>query len=111
MTDRRNDPKQYRELSQPFDSSEIANEALKRFFDDVEAARTKHKIADVTVIVEVRHMIDGEEVRGSASSHFGDSRNRLPMIAREYGAERQRHEDEMGLLIAMSRKSAAKPIR
>lgn len=101
-----NDPKHYREISVPFDTAESGNTALAAFFRDVQAARDKHRIPDVTVLCEISHTLNGEEVRGSASVSFGDSSRVVTMLAREYGAEQQRHEDRLALIIAAARKSA-----
>lgn len=104
----KNDPKHYREISAPFDTVDAGNTALSAFFRDVEAARNKHRIPDVTVLCEVSHMLDGEEVRGGASSSFGDSARVLTMLAREFGAEQQRHEEKLSLILAHARKAARK---
>lgn len=101
-----NDPSNYRRCAEPFADAEHANEALAAFFADVKAAREKHRIADIAVLVEVSHMLDGEEVRGSASSFHGDSARVLPMLAREFGAAQQRHEDHLAALMARARKAA-----
>ncbi len=102
----RNDPATYRRLSEPFPSVEEANEALAAFFRDVQAAREKHRIADVVVLVEISNVLDGEEVRGSASSFYGDSARVLPMLAREFGAAQQRHEEQIALTITRAREAA-----
>lgn len=101
-----NDPANYRRCSEPFDDIEQANEAISKFFAEVKVAREKHRISDVVVIVEVGHRLDGDEVRGSASSMLGDFNRVLPMVAREYGAAQQRHEERLALLIARARKAA-----
>lgn len=99
-----NDPAHYREISTPFTDVEKANEALAAFFADVKAARDKHQIPDVVVLCEVSHVLEDEEVRGSASCNFGDSLKTLPMIAKAYGAEQARHEDMLALLSAGGRR-------
>lgn len=105
-TMKKNDPANYRRNSEPFQEIQQANEALAAFFEDVRIARDKHRIADVVVLCEIAHTLDGEEVRGSASSYLGDRGRVLPIIAREFGAAQQRHEEEIALLIAQARKSA-----
>lgn len=102
----KNDPKHYREMSMPFESVEAGNAALAAFFEDVKAARDKHRIADVAVLCEISHALDGDEVRGYASSHYGDSARQIMMLARAYGAEQQRHEEALALTIAHARKGA-----
>lgn len=104
----KNDPKHYREISTPFDTVEAGNAALRDFFADVEIARNKHRIPDVTVLCEISHVLDGEEVRGSASASYGDSGRMLQMLAREYGAEQARHEERLALIMAHARKAARK---
>lgn len=104
----KDDPKHYREISVPFASSEDANVALHAFFSEVEAARNKHRIADVVVLCEVSHELDGHEVRGSASSSYGDSSRVVEIVARAYGSESARHEDRMALLMANARRTARK---
>ena len=99
-----NDPAHYREISTPFTDVEKANEALAAFFADVKTARDKYQIPDVVVLCEVAHMLEGEEVRGSASCNYGDSSKTLPMLAKAYGAEQARHEDMLALLVAGGRR-------
>jgi len=60
------------------------------------------------VLCEIAHVIDGEEVRGSASASFGDSARVVTMLAREYGAEQQRHQDKLALIMAHARKVTSK---
>jgi len=76
-----NDPENYRRCAEPFPTTEAANEALTAFFAEVKAARDKHRIADVVVLCEISHTVDGEEVRGGALSSHGDSARILPMLA------------------------------
>lgn len=99
-----NDPAHYRDISKPFETRNDANEALSKFFADVRAARDHFRIADVIVICELSHKIDGEEVSGHASSNMGDSGRVLQMLAREYGAEQVRHEEALKLITAHARK-------
>lgn len=101
-----NDPANYRRCSEPFPTVEAANEALLAFFEEVRAARDRHRIADVLVLCEVSHVLDGEEVRGSAFAQHGDSARALPMLAREFGAAQQRHEEQIALIVARGRKAA-----
>lgn len=101
-----NDPATYRRLSVPFPTVEASNEALTAFFEEVRAARERHRIPDVIVLAEISVMIDGEEVRGSAHAHNGDSSRILPMLAREFGAAQQRHEEQIALTVARARKAA-----
>jgi hypothetical protein len=101
-----NDPKKYREMSVPFATTEEANAALNAFFEDVKAAREKHRISDVVVLCEISHKIDDEEVRGGAFTSLGDRARVIIMLAREFGAEQARHEAAVAGVIARARKSA-----
>lgn len=101
----RNDPAAYRRLSEPFLTLDAANESLAAFFEAVRLARERHRISDVAVLCEVSHVIEGEEVRGGAQSFMGDSARVLPMLAREFGAAQQRHEDQIALTVAHARKA------
>lgn len=106
MNERTTNPTLYRELSAPFEKTEDANAALKAFFAAVEEARKTHRIPDVVVLCEVNSISDaGEEVRGSASANYGDAANVTPMLAREYGASRERDEQRLALMIAHARKA------
>lgn len=99
-----NDPKRYRRMCEPFPSLEATQDAITAFFNDVEAAREKHRIADVILIAEVVHEADNTEVRGSSTLLLGDSTRALPILAREYGRHSQLHEDMMAKLTAGARK-------
>lgn len=95
-------PARYRELSAPFEDQDEASEALEAFFAEVAVARVKFGIADVILLCEIRV---GPEERPVASSLFlGSFTNRLPIIARAYGAARQEHEEMLGDVIAEGRK-------
>lgn len=104
-----NDPGLYRTLSEPFEDAASCNAGIQAFFDEIDALRVKHRIADICVIVEVAVMADGQETKGTARLNLGSSANVLPMIARVYGEERQRHEDNLAHLIAAARRKAVKP--
>jgi len=105
VTSVKNDPAHYREISTPFADVDKANQALDAFFADVKAARDKHQIPDVVVLAEVSHVLDGQEVRGSASASYGDSLKPLLMLAQAYGAEEARHADMLARLTSGGRRS------
>ncbi len=103
-----NDPALYRRMSEPFPDSETANDAVQAFFAGVEKLREQHRISDVLVLAEIGVMTDGTETRGAAQLFRGSRANIMPMLARAYGAERQRHEDDLALLMAAARGQARK---
>lgn len=64
-------PERYSEMSRPKHPDQ-ADKDLEAFFAEVKAARIKHKIADVHVLVRVVTSDDEDaEVPGFASAHFG----------------------------------------
>lgn len=70
---RTDNPGLYRKMSEPFSGADEANAAVKAFFDDVEAAREKHRIADVVVGVNIKVIYnDGEEGIGGSMMNLGD---------------------------------------
>ena len=95
-----NDPANYRELSAPFTSIGVANAALKAFFDDVRAARQKHRIADVLTVVSVNVAYDSGE--GTAMSHStnGDVLKAQALAAYAYGVEQSESRERMARLVA-----------
>ncbi len=102
-----NDPNHYRMMSDPFADATQANDALAAFFDDVKAARDKHLIADVAVVVQVTvRAPDGAPRNACASAYYGDPlANKLALLAREYGAAREQHEQVMAETIEAGRRS------
>ena len=70
---RTDNPKLFREMSEPFNGAEEANVAVQAFCDDVKAAREKHRIANVVVGLSVNVIYEnGEEGIGGSSMNMGD---------------------------------------
>ena len=92
------DPALYRRMSEPFASIEEANEHVIPFFQELAELRKKYRIKDVSVVVECNVLDpDGKEEGSSgASLHLGHALNKLHMLAREYGAERERFTAALG---------------
>ena len=77
-----NDPKHYEEMSRPFTSKSMADQAMNDFIDAVSAARDKFKIADVQVITMVSFMRNGkkmQKVSGISSAYLGCELNAAQM--------------------------------
>ena len=90
----RSNPKLYRELSEPFASSEAVNEGLENFFADLGELRKKHKIRDLVVLVSLSYMSqDGtDELDTITQMEYGDAMKHEMMLAHTLGlvqAERQ----------------------
>lgn len=92
------DPKLYRQLNVPFDTDNLANDALTGFYEDVMAARIKHKIADVVVISQVSIAIDDDESVAISAWSCGDVLKREAMCAWAYA--KYSHEREQMILRA-----------
>lgn len=100
----RNDAR-YLRLSEPFDNVNEADDAVQAFYKDVAAAREKHGIPDIVVLVEL-NVKRGEVTKASSTFSMGNYLNRLPMLARAYGAEREAYEQTLGATIEEGRRSA-----
>ncbi len=96
-----NDPDNYNKLSIPFESVDLANEALSNFHKELSDLRKKHKIPDVLVVTKgsVRHA-DGEIGDFMQHSSYGSSLNQLPMAAYAYGQTKADHDVIISKLIA-----------
>lgn len=74
-----NDPANYRALSEPFENSDTANQAIEKFFDMVQEARKVCKIQDVHVLVKFHIIQDEVEKVAITSGHLGNSVEGLGM--------------------------------
>lgn len=80
-------PKRYRELSEPFASSEEADAAIKAFMDDVEQSRVKHKVRDVYLVIGGSAMYESGEGEFITRGLFGDEGKAEMMAAWALGHE------------------------
>ena len=95
----KNDPANYREMCVPHGSADEANAALDLFFDEVAAARKRHRIPNVLLTLEVRHLdAEGGEVEARASLSFGDSAHAEGLAAFALGFERAKREERTAQL-------------
>lgn len=88
----KNDPANYRKMSEPFENIQQANQALKDFYEAVEKARKEFRMMDVHVIVKM-NVLRGD-VEGSAitSAHYGNTLESAPMCAWALGNEQAEFE-------------------
>lgn len=94
-------PELYREMSKPFASLKEANAAIEAFHADLEAARTKHRMKDLVMIVEVAFTAqDGDELATIAIGSFGDTSRREMLLAYACGQERKASEERIARLLA-----------
>jgi len=76
----RHDPSTYRRLSEPFPSPDACNAAIDAFMEEVGAARVRHGIRDVLVIVAGSVTYPDGEAEYMTSGGMGDS-TRQPVLA------------------------------
>lgn len=87
-------PGRYRDMSHPHDSAAAAREAFMRFHEEVVAARIKHRMADVHVIVMYNYRTeDGDEAQAIANAHLGNSLLAESMCAFAYGREKKERDE------------------
>jgi hypothetical protein len=96
----KSDPTNYRIMSEPFETPEKANEALKAFNEELSELRKKHKISDLLyVIKDSCYYPDGEIGYFMQHSHFGDILQAEAMAAYLYGKEQSETRERMNKLI------------
>jgi hypothetical protein len=93
------DPDNYAKMSVPFENADAANEALSKFFDEIDVIRKKYKIPDVLIVTKGEIVF--EEGIGSFMQHsnFGNSLNVLAMAAYVYGRSEQEHKERISKLL------------
>lgn len=101
----KNDPENYYKMSEPFESSDLANEAIKQFHDELAELRKKHKIRDVLIVLNgaVRYE-DGNVGEYMICNTFGSVMNAMTMAAFAYGQEKENHSEIIGKLLANKKK-------
>lgn len=101
-----NDPENYRELSAPFGSEDIANEALTKFYEELGELRKKHKIPDLLAIVKGdMKYTDGQQGTFMNYSAYGNSLNVPIMAAFAFGQTQAEHREMINKLAAGKTKS------
>lgn len=81
-----NDPANYAKMSEPFESKDKANQALQAFADEVSAARKRHGIANVIIIIKDSCLYDGEPGDFLNLMQLGSSQEHEAMAAYAFGA-------------------------
>ncbi len=88
-------------MSVPHEGADAANEALRAFATDVEAARKKHRIREVLVSVQMVVVYpDGEECALLTRFAYGDVSKCLEIAAYTYGAESAEHRERINKMAA-----------
>lgn len=95
------DPDRYRMCSEPFADSDEADRAVRAFCDELEAARVKHRIADVSYIIQDSMQTEsGEPGMFIITGHQGDSMKREAMLAYALGQCQKERETLIAELLA-----------
>ncbi len=96
--------KSYRELCNPRANGKGAGVDFSAFMKDVERARQKHSISDVTIVAQLAAMTsDGQEGRVQYTVHLGQPALMLQMLAEAFGYEQCAHEHRMIAAVAKAR--------
>ena len=91
------DPENYGKMCVPFENGDAANEALKKFYDEVAESRKKHNLADVLIVVSDSAYQKDKEVGGFMADLFcGDGAKKEGMAAWAYGQAAQERKDAIG---------------
>jgi len=94
-------PKRYRELSEPFASSESAEAALKAFHEAVSELRVKHHIPNLLYIAKFNYATeDGDEAEALTNGEFGNGYEHEHMLAWCLGKTQERRQQRVGELLA-----------
>lgn len=101
MRDFKNDPDNYHRMSEPHESPDLADEALRKFYEKVSEARKEFKISDILVITKdsVRYP-DGEIGQFMQHSQYGNLLNGVTMAAYAYGQLQAEHKELVNKLLA-----------
>lgn len=95
------DPDRYRMCSEPFADSDEADAAIRAFVDEIEAARVKHRIADLSYVIQDSMKTDsGEPGMFIITGHQGDSLKREAMLAYALGQCQKEREHLIAELMA-----------
>lgn len=88
------DPKTYREMSIPHESTEAATKALKEFFKGISALRKEHRIQNVMLVMQTTAINkQGEEGEYLVAYHLGDQLRYESLAAYAYAhAKRDRND-------------------
>jgi len=93
------DPQNYRLLSEPFPSADVANEQVAAFWMEVGDLRKKYKIRDLlsVVMIAVKHD-DGEESEHMLTLRYGNSMYSEAMAAFALGQETESRQQNIAKL-------------
>ena len=102
-------PARYRELSEPFKNAEEANKAIQAFYEEVKAARIKHRIKDVHLVMGIGGLnASGTEGEMILSAHIGSEDRQESMLAYAFGVAQAERQQRIAEFLAGSIKKLKK---
>lgn len=105
-----NDPATHRAMLEPHTDKGSLDTSLQAFWEDVAAARKKHRIAQVYIVIEGLALDDdGAEGRYIINGHFGSSESSETLAAYGYGHEVALRQERMANLLSKTIKRGPKP--
>ena len=105
----KSDPALYREMSVPHESVAAASDETRAFVEAVSAARVKHRIRDVLVVMQLGVIRDdGQEVSAQTRFSFGDRGATVEMAAYAFGAETREQSERLDKLASGAVRGAGK---
>jgi hypothetical protein len=89
----------YAEMCVPHDGADATNAAIDAFYADVNAARRKHRISDVSIVVRAfcKYEDDGP-VPVLTSAHVGNPDNEESMLAFAFGGAKAARRQRINIL-------------
>jgi hypothetical protein len=95
----KNDPENYRKLSEPFNGPEEANEAIRKFFEEIAEARKRHRIPDVAVALAANVRYESGEGTAMTYAAYGDVFKAESLLAYAMGAEAADRRERIAKLL------------
>ena len=97
----KSDPENYYKMSVPFESPELANEAIRNFYKEVEMSRKKYNIADVLFVIKGNVKYKDNEI-GQFLQHcqYGNQLNAVQMAAYVYGKTSEEEREIINKFLA-----------
>ena len=101
MSNFKNDPENYYKMSEPHETSDKANEALRKFYEKVEEARKEFKIADILIVTRDTVKYDNGDIGEFVQySQYGNQANGVAMSAYAYGQLQAEQREMLNKLVA-----------
>ncbi len=101
-TKEHSDPKNYYQLSIPFESQQEADKATDGFYKELGELRKKYNLREIMVVImDSTKTQDGDVSEFMTIQNYGDSLHRLPMAAYAYGVMNEEHKNRINKLASL----------